>query len=102
MGAQGIGSILPPDSLPPVASLAGEFEVVIEHIDPSGSGDVLARCRYPDGFIKHHQCAGVLDLLPKIISQIRARYGTEEVNIVEVPQALDAGSVIRMETADGE
>lgn len=89
------GLVLPQGA--PVASLAeGEHTVTVEAICDDG----LIRCVYPDGFVKHHQAETVEDLLGKVTSQLRGRYGVLDVQFTGVPKKIAAGQSITFQTVE--
>jgi hypothetical protein len=99
----GSGTVLPGSpsaSLPP-----GKVVVTIEAapgendgIEGAASENVMARCVYPDGFVKNHQTNSPEDLFGKVANQLRNRYGvTGEINVVKLPDEVTAGATIEME-----
>jgi hypothetical protein len=115
----GSGVMLKPGMVPPTEPLAnGPCKVVIEAVTPENPPGMkppldaegkplpidesfMARCVYPDGFVKEHQVKSVQDLLPKVINQIRSRYGFAEANITALPKQLKAGTAIELEVTNG-
>lgn len=86
------GLVLPQGE--PVAELAeGAHTVTVEAICDDG----LIRCVYPDGFVKHHQAATVEELLGKVTSQLRGRYGVSDIQFTSAPKELTAGATITVE-----
>lgn len=112
MKPQGIGTVLPEGTIPMRHGLTdGAAEVRIEAVDPENGYDetgkpvpsdhMHARCVYPCGFVKDHQVKDVEDLLPKVVSQLRGRYGVQEVKITKAPKSLAAGGIIAVEVVNG-
>lgn len=104
----GSGLVLGPGLVPPSEPLTpGPCRVVIEAVHPEngyaadgtpvpGEHDMV-RCVYPGGFARSHQVKGVQDLLPKVVNQIRPRYGFAEAIVTAAPEALASGAAIELE-----
>ena len=115
----GKGMVMPAGSVPPVASLAPgkhKLEIVDVHKGhlPTGedglpvpqTAEVLkareespysyVEVKYPDGYVREHHTTGLPDLLEKIVSNLRARYGCEGVSILEA-KTLGVGAIISVE-----
>jgi hypothetical protein len=104
----GRGTVLPGS---PVASLpAGKAVISIEAAPgendglfdqdgkPAVSENVMAKCVYPDGFVKNHQTSSVTDLFGKVATQLRNRYGvTGEIKVLKLPDEVKAGTTIEVE-----
>ncbi len=118
----GRGTVLPPGTFPPKASLsAGKVTITIEAAPgendglfardekgkvildendnpvPAVSENMVAKCVYPDGFTKNHQTNSPQDLVAKILVQLRSHYGVTEAKVVSLPEALTAGAIIELE-----
>jgi hypothetical protein len=107
MPLSGSGTVLPGQS---TASLpAGSVTITIEAApgendglfdaqgNPAVSENVMARCVYPDGFIKNHQTNSPQDLFGKVVNMLRNRYGvTGDITMVSLPDAVTAGSKIEV------
>lgn len=101
--SSGTGVIVPGA---PVASLpAGKNVITIDAapgendgIEGAVSENVIARCVYPDGFVKNHQTNSVTDLFTKVTNQLRNRYGvTGDIKVIKLPDAVIAGATIEVE-----
>lgn len=102
--SSGNGLVLPSGA--PAAPLpSGSIVITIEAapgendgIEGATSENVVARCVYPDGFVKNHQTNGVEDLLGKVFGQLRGRYGvTGDIKVTSLPDAVEAGATIEVE-----
>lgn len=99
------GAVLPPGSVPPVATLPpGKVTVTVESapgendgIEGATSENVVAKCVYPDGFTKNHQTNSPQDLAVKVLNTLRSRYGVAEVNVTKLPEQVVAGATIELE-----
>ncbi|MCE9566360.1 MAG: hypothetical protein K8U57_30420 [Planctomycetes bacterium] len=90
----GTGAVLPPGSTPAIATLPeGGYKVVISGFDESG----MIRCVYPGEFVKHHQAETVEELAGKVVNQLRARYGVQEIPFASVPKEIAAGESFTVE-----
>jgi hypothetical protein len=117
----GTGAVLPPGSVPPIATLppgpvvitinsaVGENDglfvrneqgaLVLENGEPipAPSEHTMVQCSYPDGFVKNHQVVDAADLVAKVMNVLRFRYGVDgEIAVVSVPE-LTAGATIELE-----
>lgn len=96
----GRGTVLPAGTIPAQgASLTGVIQVEITAITPDGgnAGRVYATCVYPDGFSRDHQVTEIPELVVKITNQLRSRYGVKDVRVLEAPQTVANGGVIKLE-----
>jgi hypothetical protein len=99
----GRGTVLPgsPDAEP----LSGTVTVAIESapgendgIEGAVSESKMARCVYPDGYVKNHQVNTPQDLADKVIAQIRGRYGNAgDITVTKLPAAIEAGETLTLE-----
>ena len=112
MKTSGTGTVLPPGMIAAKHGLTdGTAEVHIKALNPENGYDdegkprpgehVMAECVYPGGFSREHQVKAVEDLLPRVINQLRGRYGVTEVTITKAPKELKAGEIIVMEVKNG-
>ncbi len=87
-------STLPAGSVPPVASLDdGMIEIKIIKVRENNELSV----QYPDGFVRDHQAATVEDLIPKIVNNLRARFGVQSVSTITAPEiALNAKIIMEV------
>jgi hypothetical protein len=101
MKTHGIGTVLPPGMAKPAASLpAGRCEVrILSHTTDGGDG-TYAACEYPDGFVKEHQAKELSDLLPRVVTVLRSRYGVHTAAFVTTPADLSGGIII-LEVTNG-
>lgn len=90
-------STLPAGSLPPVASLnKGKVTVTIKKSTPDSSGGFYLVVAYPDKWGRDHHVQSITELVSKVVDNLRARYGVEAVNTLEVG-GLSTGDKIIME-----
>src|SRR4051812_15695951 len=65
---------------------------------PATSENLMARCVYPDGFVKNHQVKTTADLAEKVLLTIKNRYGVAgDVTVTAMPEAVATGATIVME-----
>lgn len=102
------GQVLPPGAIPPkdlggASDLTLEIVKIVDGSTPRGEGEVwdgmvMVDVKYPDGRVYSHQADnGVSDLLGKVQSKLRNRYGVKEFNYVSTPNALQAGQEIKID-----
>jgi hypothetical protein len=101
------GTVLPPGTAAPKILTPGEAKILVEAVDPENGYDAegkprpsehfMARCVYPDGWVKAHQVKTIEDLLPRIVNQLRWRFGITEVKFIQTPSELKAGVTITVE-----
>jgi len=89
-------SLMPAGSVPPVASLEdGDVGIIITKVKENNELEVT----YPDGFVRDHQAVAIEDLIPKIVNNLRARYGVASVTTKTAP-AIAEGVRIVMEVSN--
>lgn len=77
----------------------GVVTLIIKGIQPLENGCYVT-LEYPGGFIKDHQVVEPLDLLPKIVNQLRGRYGVDAVKVLTNP-ILETNFLIDVEVTNG-
>lgn len=90
-------STLPAGSIPPSESLSdGEVQIKIVSVRENNELSV----EYPGGFVRDHQARGIEELIPKIVNNLRARYGVEAALVVTAPPIAEGATII-MEVSNG-
>jgi len=91
-----VAGTMPAGSVAPVDSLDdGDIEITIVKVKDNNELEVA----YPNGFTRDHQAASIEELLPKIVSNLRARYGIKSVTTKVAPQ-ISEGAKIVMEVSN--
>jgi hypothetical protein len=95
----GVATTLPAGAVAPVASLEdGKHTLVILKV----AENMEMRVKYPDGWERDHQAKDIVELAPKIVNNLRTRYGVESAQMVDAPKVLEVGATIVMEVANGK
>lgn len=86
--------LLPAGSDPVKATLKqGVHEITVVK---TGENNEL-RVKYPDGWERDHQATTPQELAPKIVNNLRARYGVESVTINKIPDGLTVSATFAVE-----
>lgn len=86
--------LLPAGSDPVVTTLEkGAHEITIVRTSENNE----MRVAYPDGWERDHQATTPQELAPKIVNNLRARYGVESVTITRIPAELSEGATFVVE-----
>lgn len=92
MGAR--ASVLPAGSDPVVKELKpGKHKLTITSVRENNELTV----QYPCGWTRDHQAKDMPELAPKIVNNLRARYGVESVSVTQAPTSLKKDAVIEIE-----